>query len=380
MTTSTDGELHAPGRRRLVRRGKVDVYWVADKRAVKLGWNPKTVHLTDDPGEIVATPEIAAQCRVLWAQMHEFMAGNTTGVTRYPVGTLGWLADHYQADPDSSYHEIRASTKPGYDRTLEIIRRTVATIRLETVTANHLRRWFRLWGRADARGELENPRRAYGCIQLLRIIVRFGRGQRIPGCRDLSEILTQTEFPAPRGRRGAMTTAHVESIRAKAHEMGWPSIARAVALQFGCALRQKDVIGEWADGRWSGGLLWGEHVGPDWTLSKPTSKTNFREVAEFDLRHIPPALAELQNVPQTSRIGPVILDENTGRPYRQREFARRFREIARAAGVPDGIWNMDARAGAVTDARKAGATREDAMAQATHTQASTNARYDRDRI
>ena len=379
MTTLTD-EGYAPGRRTLKRRGRVDVYWMADKRAVKLGFTPKTVHLKDDPGAPVAPPEVAAQCRVLWAQMHEFMAGNATGITRFPVGTIGWLADHYQQDPDSPYHDVRASTRPGYDRTLNIIRGTVATRKLDAITANDVRRWFRLWGRAGATGELANPRRAYGCVQLLRIIVRFGRGQRVAGCRDLSEILSQTEFPAPRGRRVAMTSEQVEAIRVRAHEMGSPSIALAVAIQFGCALRQKDVIGEWVDGVWSAGLRWREHIGADWLMAKPLSKTNFQEVAEFDLRLIPPALAELRLVPPTSRIGPVVLCEATGKPWRQRAFAFRFREVARAAGVPDGVWNMDARAGAVTDARRRGATREDAMKMAKHTQAQTNAHYDRDTV
>jgi len=91
-------------------------------------------------------------------------------------------------------------------------------------------------------------------------------------------------------------------------------------------------------------------------------------------------MAELAIVPPTSRIGPVILDERTGRPYRQREFARRFREAARAARVPDEIWNMDARAGAVTDAYDAGANPTDAMDLGTHTQLSTNRRYARHRL
>jgi hypothetical protein len=113
---------------------------------------------------------------------------------------------------------------------------------------------------------------------------------------------------------------------------------------------------------------------------KATSKSNFSDIAEFDLRLLPMAMAELKRVPPTSRVGPVILDERTGKPYRQREFARRFRTVARAASVPDDVWNMDARAGAVTDARAKGASRADAMELATHTQETTNRRYDRDRI
>jgi hypothetical protein len=127
-------------------------------------------------------------------------------------------------------------------------------------------------------------------------------------------------------------------------------------------------------------LLWGANIKPDWRLEKATSKSNFSDIAEFDLRLLPMAIVELERVQSTSRIGPVILDERTGKPYRQREFARRFRAVARAAGVPDDVWNMDARAGAVTDARAKGASRDDAMELATHTQATTNSRYDRDRI
>lgn len=320
--------------------GRVNVYWVASPAAVKAGYKPKTVPLFDDAGD-VATPEIAAKCRALWAEMLEFLAGARRTPRGAAVGTIAWLVDLYQSDGDSPYRRIRPSTRPGYDRSLAIVRDTVGARRLDTVTANDVRRWFKNWGRAGADGALANPRRAYWCVQLLRIVVKFGKGQRLAGCRDLSEILSETEFPTPKGRRQAMTAEQAAAIVAKAHELGRPSLARAVALQFGCALRQKDVIGEWVKEpggeQWTSGLLWGEHVKPDWRLEKPTSKSNFSEVAEFDLRLLPPVMAELASVPPTSRIGPVILDERLGKPYRQCEFARRFREVARAAGVPDDI-------------------------------------------
>jgi hypothetical protein len=46
-----------------------------------------------------------------------------------------------------------------------------------------------------------------------------------------------------------------------------------------------------------------------------------------------------------SHSGPVIFDRRTAKPYRQRKFAKCFRKVARAAGVPDTIWIMDAQAG-----------------------------------
>jgi hypothetical protein len=74
-----------------------------------------------------------------------------------------------------------------------------------------------------------------------------------------------------------MSAEQAEAIVSQAHELGLPNLVQAVAIQFGCALRQKDVIGEWlkaAGGeQWTSGLLWGEPVKADWRLEKPTSKS-----------------------------------------------------------------------------------------------------------
>ena len=63
-------------------------------------------------------------------------------------------------------------------------------------------------------------------------------------------------------------------------------------------------------------------------------------------------------------------NERVARP-RERDLP----EVAGAAGVPDTIWNMDARAGAVTAAYVKGAQPTDAMDLGTHTQLATNRRF-----
>jgi hypothetical protein len=55
--------------------------------------------------------------------------------------------------------------------------------------------------------------------------------------------------------------------------------------------------------------------------------------------------------------------------------ARRGNEIARAAGIPDTVWNMDARAGGATEADEAGAALEAIQSALTHTKESTTLRY-----
>jgi len=374
-------ETRAPGRKVMRRpNGRIDVYWVASPEAVRAGYEAKTRPLKGDPGERQAPPEIAALCRLYWAEMLEFLAGRRAPAGSALVGTIAWLVERYERDEESAYHRIRPATKQGYDKALAIIRAEVGERRIDAVTAKDLWRWFKAWGRADDAGTLHNPRRAYGCIQILRLIVKHGKGLRDQACRELSEILSETEFPVPRARKQAMTAAHVNAFIPKAHELGYPSVAFAVALQFSCSLRQKDVIGEWLNDQWGWGLRWGEHISPDLRLEKPTSKSGGKEVAEFDLRLLPIVMREIERIPSTSRIGVVIVDERTRKPYRQREFARRFREIARAAGIPDEIWNMDARAGAITEAYDKGATEVDAMSLATHRQLATSLRYKRGKI
>jgi hypothetical protein len=56
-------------------------------------------------------------------------------------------------------------------------------------------------------------------------------------------------------------------------------------------------------------------------------------------------------------------------------YARWFWQIARAAGIPDKVWNMDARAGGATEADEAGAALEASQSALTHTKESTTLRY-----
>ena len=124
-------------------------------------------------------------------------------------------------------------------------------------------------------------------------------------------------------------------------------------------MRQKDVIGEWVktqrdthegvtDGasRWQMGLTWA-HIDADMVLRKPTSKSNGTKVAIHDLKGYPELLAEIAAISKDRRIGPVVLDEGSGKPWRRSHFSRTFRKIATMAGWPKDSWNMDFRAGGI---------------------------------
>jgi hypothetical protein len=79
-------------------------------------------------------------------------------------------------------------------------------------------------------------------------------------------------------------------------------------------------------------------------------------------------------------VGPLIVDEILGVPYTAEAYRAWFRRIARKAGIPDTVWSMDARAGAITEAWESGAEPAAVMAMATHTQLSTSRRYNRSNV
>jgi hypothetical protein len=163
-------------------------------------------------------------------------------------------------------------------------------------------------------------------------------------------------------------------------------LAIGTNIQFDTGLRQRDVTGEWApvgdgdhDGgimlrgrRWQKGLAWAD-LGNDYVITKETTKTG--AIVAHDLKLMPSVMALLMMVPVEKRVGPIIIDEVASRPYAEHAYAREWRGIARAAGVPDSVQNMDARAGAITEADDAGVEIDEIRSSVGHTNTSTTVRY-----
>ena len=79
-------------------------------------------------------------------------------------------------------------------------------------------------------------------------------------------------------------------------------------------------------------------------------------------------------MPHDQRTGAIVKGEH-GLPIRERSYRRWFREIARAAGIPDEVWSMDSRAGAATEADAAGADLKSISDLLTHAEPRTTLRY-----
>jgi hypothetical protein len=343
---------------------------------VKQGYTPKCVRLHYDPTDPNAVAALEHRCRVLQAEMLEW-SRQRFGIRLHFNGTVRSLVDCYEADPDSPYRDLEPTTQKSYSKHLRLLCARVGDRQIAMLTGDDVRRWYKRIAAPEPGGK---PKIAYAytMIGIFKAALSWGasRGPNLMNpnpCVPLRAQLGAIRFKQPGARKTRLTYEQITAFCNRANERGRPSLARGLRLQFELAFRQRDVIGVYYDGRWEKGLTW-SHV-KDGVISKTTSKTGAD--AEHRITDYPELAADLNATPLEQRIGPLVIDEGTGLPYTPEKYRRWFRWIAREVGIPDEVCNMDARAGAVTEAYEAGATTEGAMALATHTQVATSRRYRR---
>lgn len=302
-------------------------------------------------------------------------------------GTLGSLCRIFVDHPESSFHDVRPNTQRTYLSMLRMIGADMGAERVRSLTALDFKRQHRLWKEPAEEGGRERIDRAHKAMTLIKMALSFGGVLEFKKCADLAEALGTMRFPRGGAREQQLTHDMVVAFVRKALEMDDPraaigplAMAIGVAAQFDLMLRQKDVIGEWCeiDGKetWSGPFRWrkadGRDALPGWKLRLKTSKT--RTTKEFDLRYYTLLFPLLESVPNAERVGAIVTDRK-GEPVRERTYRQRFRAIAQAAGVPDDVWLMDARAGGATEAEDAGADLKAISDHLTHSDISTTLRY-----
>ncbi|GJD50816.1 hypothetical protein OPKNFCMD_3562 [Methylobacterium crusticola] len=379
-------DLNAPGlklRRR--KNGPDTLYWVARNDLVKAGYRPETIRLRHSLDEPDHLPLISAACMRYQAEMLEWAVGRRDDRKRFD-GTIAGLVRCYQVDGASPYHGQKWNTRRTNNHLLKLIEKAFGERVLGALHIGDFRRWYDAAKKPNAAGGPERVDRACKIIKMLRELFKYGVTAELPECQRLRTILMEAEFRQARRRKTKLELEHVEAFVANALEVGKVSLALGTALQFETMLRQKDVIGEWepilagtaASGivlngrRWVNGLVWSD-LGEGLQLVKDTTKTG--QTAAHDLTLCPIVMRVLAHVPANRRIGPLIIDPASGRPYAEFVYTREWRRIANAAGIPKHVWNMDARAGGISEADDAGAELDHIRSAAAHAQATTTARY-----
>lgn len=370
------------GFRLIDRPGGREPYWYAAKRAVAKGFNPKTVRLHGNLDSLKDVEAMFARCNTLWAEMLEWLAEGDSGPRLIWDGTIGSLIRCYQADPKSTWNDLRYNTQRGYGTWFNALDRAAGKWRISALVGADLRALYRDVRKPKKEGGKPRERLAKAVIQSVHILLAYGRECGLDPCIQLSELIDGMEFrkeneeqklgkakPVP---KVVMTYDQAEAIVRKGLEAGnrrWRSVALATAAQFEFTISQIDAIGYWMplkkgmsvegaivrSGKiWRPGLRFEDFESGILDLAR--LKTGRK--GQFDIAEYPLFQLALGTVPEAEREGPLVTDAD-GDPIRYRVFYGLYQKVAEAAGVPKEVWSARARHGGGTEARAAGAVIDD---------------------
>jgi hypothetical protein len=368
-----------------LKRGRHHLpYWIASQvRRDVMNFPDKCVPLPPDAD----MEALSRLCHEHCARLDDWTAtqgaGDVQGLPGYD-GTVLSACQLYQRHPYSSFHKVRHNTRKSYTDSLKIIEKTVGKRLIRNLTVLDVQHWYDEWRKPAVKDGPERIDRAHDAVSMFKTVLRFNAALRRRECTQLVDELRLIKFEKGGAREEEMTFAQAGAFIRTALDLGKRQVIPAdralamaigVAAQFELLLRQKDIIGDWGGARgqkWTGYFTW-ENI-PGWRWRMKTSKSKYRAAAEFDLSSYSLLLPLLQAVPHDQRAGAIVKGEH-GLPVRERSYRKWFRQIARAAGIPDAVWSMDSRAGGATEAEEAGAAIDAIQGALTHSRKDTTLRY-----
>jgi hypothetical protein len=340
-------------------------------------WNPQRAAKGSSPAlsiirlaDGLTDDQIAAECRRLTEQLKAEML--TLGHAPHYDCTIKSLIDCYRFDKTSTIHTVKHSTRiRDYEPSLRVLVKNVGTRRIDVLRASDFKKWYAEWRK-------KGHRRAAGAIKLLRLVLSYGAGERLHGCAQARAIMADMQFEQPAGRTMTMTYEQCFAIVKASAKLECPSIGFVEAVKFETALRRIDVIGEWIPSSTGGPFRWrgltAGDISKDLILSIKTSKTGASASRDLKMLSLVTEALKAYTIPE---IGPVVIDEDNGKPYWDNRYTEKFRTVRAAAGVPDNVWSMDTRAGAVSETVEATGSIEAAQGLATHASVKMTKRYSR---
>lgn len=394
--------------RKRKRKNEWVATWLARTDKIKLGYRPRHIELWSgsELNEKQAA-DIIQRCK--HQQFDMLTWGRELPPHELPLpdhftGNLSSLIGCYQTDADSPFQKNRYHVR---QNRASMLRRIVAKhgdTPLSDIKARLLIAWHKDWSQ-------DGKRLASGSAFVGQIRAVFSFGATLledPQCERLCGVMHKMRFAGTKHREASVTADQADLVRECAREhFGWRSIALGQAFQFEGTLRQKDVIGEMVplsepgisdiiigDQKWLRGIVWQE-IDESLILRHITSKK--QKLTVIDLKLAPMVIDELQRLAGSEPLiienevtkkitvnrgllpasGPIMICDTNGLPWTGNEYRRKWRLIARQCGIPDNVWNMDSRSGAISEAIQAGVPSEFVRHAATHSDIGQTADYDR---
>lgn len=362
--------------------------WKCPKKYLSAGYQVQSVKV-GEPGHPDDEHQLdrALRCRQLTQELVRWW--DSLDQSRIQIGTWHYLIARYKSDEFSPIHEVKGNTKHGYLQQLAKLETAIGHMRVEDLTYEQIKR---------TQKAMEDKGRSASYIHrffnTLRRVARYGKALQIKEAAAVAETLGEMRFQIGAARQVAPTREQVYQIVAAADAAGLPDFAVGILIQFEFTLRAVDVRGQWLptdeqEGgiirngkRWQDGLTWDMFDADLTSFSKVISKTakSLPEPYLFDLTPLPEIQTRLRLLRPENPVGPVIRSMRSGGlPYTPSGWSQAWARMRKDAGLPENIWMMDVRAGAVTEAKSLGVDPYALRDAAQHASVSTTNRYSRNR-
>lgn len=294
-------------------------------------WNNRHAHAAGLAREWLGTDEAAAIARAtqLNRQWDEARLGQEKPKGPEPY-TVAWMADDIVASDEHA--ERRTKLRQDVEREFRVIAGSpLGRRKLGDITGRDIIAFRKAL--TDAKG----VSKASETCKWLRHLLNVAKRQKLIAVSPMDGL----RVPRPAARQIYWLTAEVETLIAKAVDMGRPSIALAIRLAFDTGQREGDVLKM----RWPNL----SHVGAGVEIVIQQSKTG----ATVRIPCMPELAAQLAATPRNSTH--LVVSETTRRPYNQFSFVHRVAEVIEAAGFA-GKRYSDLRRSAVMRLAMAGCT------------------------
>ena len=190
MVGGLEVEVTGKGFRIITREdGEREAWWYAAKRAAKHGYQPKTMRLYGDLNSLGDVEVMFSRCNGLWAEMLDWLEAGEVDNRPIYDGTVGALVDCYFKDPASAYHDIRYNTQRGYVSWGAALKRVAGKRRISALVGNDLRNWHRNVSKPAASGKRPRDRLAKAIIQMMRIVLAYGKAAGLEDCAKLYAMI-----------------------------------------------------------------------------------------------------------------------------------------------------------------------------------------------
>lgn len=248
-------------------------------------------------------------------------------VTTKAEGTVGWLVSEYRSDP--TFKDLEASTQKLYLHYLQLLDKKVGDFPINRVTKDEARKLYRHFAKTTTRGATQ-------FVQVARVVFRYGESID----KVAKNPFDKMKVAKDKARQGILSPEEIKAAKAKAVELGLPSIALAIQMGYDAGQRpgdireakRKDYDGKWAR----------------FTQSKT------KAVVDTPVFKFPVLKAMMDAVKHDSVLW--LHEERTGKPYSKDMLCTRVREVFRAAGLGDNVQFRDLRRTAVVRLGESGST------------------------